>query len=317
MGRTTKPLALVDADMLVYLGGFAAQSTSYSATWFDYSDAPHLEIFPNMKALKEWELEHPEQLLTDVEAVIEVEPVENALSIVKTKMVEIDKMSQGMEVYIKGEGNYRDALATLHKYKGNRTTPKPVHYDEIRRYLKERWGAVEVHGKEADDQITTRARQLLGKKVLLCHADKDLDQIPGDHWNYSKNVRYKISEDEALLFFYQQILSGDAADNIKGCWKLGTSGAEKIVNEVFEEWVDRHDLPDEDWDLDDLEMTLWDRVVQEYEVSMGKDGCPYAGMPAETVALENARLVWMQDEPLRLWTPVGYPLEYMTGGLDD
>ena len=58
-------------------------------------------------------------------------------------------------------------------------------------------------------------------------------------------------------------------------------------------------------------------MVEVYEQTMGTPGCPYAGMPADTVALENARLVWMQTEPRRLWTPPGEPKVYMEGGLDD
>jgi len=314
--KYTRPIGLVDADMLIYLAGFATQRTHVSAVWYDYSDTPHHEVFSGKTAMKEWQLEHPEQLLVDIEEYVFAEPLEHTLAIVKNKMEEIEKRDRHLEVYIKGEGNFRDSVATLYPYKGNRTAAKPLAHDEIRRYLKERWGAKEVHGKEADDQIAMRARQIGYDKVLVCHADKDLDQIPGKHYNYQKNVYYEISQDEAILFFYQQVLSGDPADNIKGCWKLGTGGALRILHEVYDEWLDSF-LPDEDLDYEMLEGMLWERVLYQYELSMGINGCPYAGMPVDAVALENARLVWMQDESGRLWTPPDTDPIYMELGLDD
>lgn len=301
--RTTKPIGLVDGDMLVYLGGFAAQKTHWVASWEDEAGTG-MAIFDSKKEL----LAAMEGREYETDKFYHAEPIEFALQIVKNKLVEMDLMCSHLEVYIRGTGNYRDSIATLNKYKGNRTADKPVHYEQIRQYMIDHWDAQLVHGKEADDQVATRARQLGYGQVLCCHADKDLDQIPGQHWNYQKGVHYSISEDEALLFFYQQTLSGDYSDNVKGCWKIGAGKASAIVNEVF----DNCEASGED-----LETALWARVVQEYEASMGIDGCEYAGCPPELPAIENARLVWMQDEPLRLWTPPGWPLEYLEAGLDD
>lgn len=303
-----KRYALVDADMLTYMAGFAVQKKNYTGVWFDYSDIPHQEIFRSAKELKEWKLANPDLRLRDEEEMFLVEPVENALQIVKMKLQEMRQFGI-LEVYLKGDGeNWRNKVATLYPYKGNRTSPPPVWYHAIREYMVDHWGATLINGKEVDDHIATLAYERRGQELTICHADKDLDQIPGHHWNYNTSVRYYVEEIDALCFFYEQILSGDYSDNVKGCWKIGKGRAVELVNECLERADETHE---------DLETLLWSKVVQEYEDSMGRNGCPYAGMPPEQVALENARLVWMQTEPNRLWTPPGWEEVYLSGGLDD
>ncbi len=247
-------------------------------------------------------LEKTGDTLVDRELCIWPAPLNHALQICKVKLERIKALygPTTLEVYIKGDGtNWRDQVATLHGYKANRTSQKPHWYQEIRQYLIEQWGAVEIDGKEADDQIALRAFEA-SKSYVVCSPDKDLDQIPGHHWNYKNNVSYDITEEEARWFFWHQALAGDTADNIKGCWKIGHGKAQEIMGEL------------QDNNADDRE--VWETIVQCYEDSMGVTGCPYAGMPPEVVALENARLVWMQTEDGRLWTPPGEPYEYIDMG---
>lgn len=298
---------LVDSDGLLYLAGSVGETTYYHA-FFEADDGGiHQITRQTAEEIRVFDQEHEDLFLLERELVIQPGELSHCLQVVKAKLTEIKKRYKGdMYVYVKGDGtNFRDEIATIAPYKGNRSARKPHYLPDIKQYLIDNWKAIEVSGKEVDDQIATVAYES-SKPYVICSPDKDLDQIPGLHWNYSKSVEYEIDPLEAMFFFWQQVLSGDSADNIKGAWKIGPGKAEKFITEFMSEETE---LP--------LEEHLWKRVVEVYEQTMGVNGCPYAGMPADTVALENARLVWMQTEARRLWTPPGTPKEYLGATLDD
>ena len=297
----SKILTLVDADSLLYLAGAIGEVRRYSCVLYhpqydEFIFRPELDSnMIGMAIDAGWQIE-------EREVVQKAGPVEHCLQVAKMKMRTMqERYGDRMEVYIKGEGNFREEVATLHPYKGNRAAEKPVNMPAVKQYLVDNWGAIEVHGKEADDMVATRAYEA-SIPYVVCSPDKDLDQIPGLHWNYRSNVEYNITKQEAEDLFWQQVLSGDSSDNIKGCWKIGLEGAAKLVESYREEGLS--------------DAQIWDRIIEEYEFSMGKTGCPYAGMPPDIVALENARLVWMQTEHGKLWTPPGTEPEYLEDEYD-
>ena len=294
---------LVDADGLLYIAGAAGETRTWDCDIYSGETGHYYAQFDYVADLNE-HLEMTGDILVEKTQRIIQGELSHCLHVVKQTMQGIVKRyGKRLEVYVKGDGtNFRDDISTLVDYKANRTTEKPYYLEEIRQYMINTWNAIPVNGKEADDMIATRAFEASGPYVV-CSPDKDLDQIPGLHWNYSKKVEYDVSEWEAQYFFWQQCLSGDSADHIKGCWRIGPGTAKKLLDEWLKD--------------DPSEADIWEMIVEEYEASMGKGNCPYAGMPAEMVAIENARLVWMQTENLRLWTPPGAPPEYLEGGLDD
>jgi len=297
------PTVLVDADGLLYAAAAVGEENVWDCI-FEDSEGNH--TFASLRYVVDIK-KHAEDLnLTLVEKTARKIPgdVTHCLHAAKMTMKQIqERYGKRLEVYVKGDGtNYRDQISTLVEYKANRTQEKPLYLEEVRQYMMTVWNAIPVNGKEADDMIATRAYES-SQPYVICSPDKDLDQIPGLHWNYRKNVEYTISQFEADFFFWQQCLSGDSADHIKGCWKIGPGIAEKLLQEWLQD--------------DPSEIDIWDNIVEVYADSMGLPGCPYVGMPPELVALENARLVWMQTENLRLWTPPGEDPEYLEGGLDD
>ncbi len=58
--------------------------------------------------------------------------------------------------------------------------------------------------------------------------DKDLDMIRGWHYNFIKDKKYFIDDQQAIKHFYTQILTGDRVDNIIGLRGIGPKKAEKI-----------------------------------------------------------------------------------------
>ena len=58
-------------------------------------------------------------------------------------------------LYLTGSNNFRNDIATVKPYKGNRQKPKPYHYKNARAYIMSLPNAVMVEGMEADDAIVT------------------------------------------------------------------------------------------------------------------------------------------------------------------
>lgn len=113
------------------------------------------------------------------------------------------------------------------QYKANRTQPKPVHYDLLRAELFDKYGAINVTGQEADDAIGID-NAILEDSVIVS-IDKDLDQLPGKHYNFVKGILYTVTPEEGLKYFYQQLLSGDRTDNIPGLSGIGEKKAVKAL----------------------------------------------------------------------------------------
>lgn len=121
------------------------------------------------------------------------------------------------------EPGYRFDLYPL--YKANRKSPKPLWYDEIRAHLVSDYNAVNCYPNEADDALGIAQTE----NTVICTIDKDLDQVPGAHFDFVKEVKYEVSPQRALRFFYFQLLTGDRVDNIPGVPGIGPKKANAIL----------------------------------------------------------------------------------------
>ena len=139
-----------------------------------------------------------------------------------------------IRIAIKGKGNFRKYL--YDKYKGHRPDLDPLvkealdygHEYMLRRIKSNMYLTVTADDMEADDLVCIWANECKAEYVL-CHIDKDLDQIPGWHHNYHKNETYYIDEDTAHYKLMHQCLTGDSADNIPGIKGIGPKKADKIL----------------------------------------------------------------------------------------
>ena len=138
--------------------------------------------------------------------------------------------------FLTGSNNFRKDIAVTAPYKGNRTQAKPKHYELIREYLNKAWGCEVIEGQEADDAIGIRAYEMEDvEDYIIMSIDKDLDMIRGWHYNFIKNTKYLINDQEAIKHFYTQILTGDRVDNIVGLKGVGPKKAEKILQDCVTE----------------------------------------------------------------------------------
>jgi len=176
----------------------------------------------------------------------------------------------GHELFLTGKSNFRHEIAVTAPYKGNRKdAKKPKHLPLLREYLQMAWGATVSEGEEADDVIAIRATEL-GDDSIIVSTDKDFNQVPGWHYNFVKRVKSYVTPEEGLRFFYKQILTGDAADNIKGLFRVGDVKATKMLADSK------------------TELELYQCCVE----ALGKER-----------VLENARLLWLRRKQNELWEP--------------
>ena len=174
------------------------------------------------------------------------------------------------ELFLTGKTNFRHDIAVTEPYKGNRKgKEKPKHLPLLREYLQTAWAAKVSEGQEADDDIAIRATQLKDDCIIVS-IDKDFKQVSGWHYNFVKKEKSYVTPEEGLRFFYKQILTGDAADNIKGIHRVGDVKATKMLSDAK------------------TELELYQCCVE----AMGKER-----------VLENARLLWLRREPNQIWEP--------------
>lgn len=160
------------------------------------------------------------------------EPVAFALANAKSTLNNILKVFPDRKfhrIYLTGSGNFRDTLGTIKIYKANRKDMvKPEHLEATRDYLMKHWDAVMINGREADDAVGCAQ---VDKSSCIVGIDKDLNQIPGYHYNYRKQHFYNVTKLQANTFFWYQMLTGDRVDNIPGIKGVGVVTAQKIIEE--------------------------------------------------------------------------------------
>jgi 5'-3' exonuclease len=290
-GRTRKLKkfikVFVDGDVLVYRCGFAAEKNTYRHTDKDGV----VTVCENHKALRALTEERGEGV---VEKEKHVEPVEFALANVKNQVQQIQSdVADGFDVDVRrihtivmlsGPTNFRDDVATLRPYKGGRDpTHKPVHGPAILDYIDRKYDTLYSENEEADDMMGYMQVTALSKGEQSCIAtiDKDLDMIPGPHFNFNKNSFYYVEPDEGDRFFYGQLITGDSTDNIGGLPGKGPKFAEKMK---------------QDWrEVGASVRSMYANVLELYRTEYGQF--------AEEALLENARLLWIRREPDQMWTP--------------
>jgi len=128
-------------------------------------------------------------------------------------------------------GTFRQQIATILPYKGNRTKDKPVHWDGIRAYLRDRYDAEHLPLLEGDDALLIIKEKFDDThNVIIASSDKDLRQVPGNFysWPVGDNRPEKfesVSTLTAARNLWTQMLVGDRTDNILGLFGVGPSSA--------------------------------------------------------------------------------------------
>jgi len=285
-----KRTAIIDGDIIVYRAGFVSQTNTHKVkdqtgdVLEEFSSKAEANDFVEMLSLQE-----------NVTPIIESEIVplshDDADKIVDTmiKGIVTNTNSTDYIVYLSGKTNFRNQVATIREYKGNRSdSVRPIHYEYIRDYIADKHPTIVSDNCEADDLCAMRLYDEFKKakaskrksdcEAILCSIDKDLRNIPGHHYNIATKVSDWVSPKEANRHFAMQLLTGDSTDNIPGISyfsdkkkKIGKKTAEKMIGEAgtIEE--------------------LYEVVIDIYQ--------EWAGENWEAKLQEVGSLLWMQRQP--------------------
>lgn len=140
------------------------------------------------------------------------------------------------KIFLTGSNNFRKKVNP--KYKANRKDKAlPVYLNPLREFLVTEFGAQVTEGIEADDAlgIENELHRTAGDEVIICSFDKDLNQLPGHHYNWNKAEMYEVSELTGVRYFYKQMLIGDRSDNIFGVNRIGPKRADILLDSVDKE----------------------------------------------------------------------------------
>lgn len=236
--------AIIDLDIPVFKAAAIGQKTMYNL--FD-SSGTFIERFESAKDVKNYITDAEEFMGEDVAGwykepdIIykDVEDCYKALDfMIETYLKEVN-VTTGM-FSIGGGGNFRDNIATVREYKGNRQSEKPKYFYDVRDYAIRKYNPKITNGIESDDQISLWLYEdyLKGyrtKNKLLCERvmidlEKDCRVTPG--WHYKPDVDEEpvwISTLEANRWLFTQTIAGDTADNYIGCPRWGVKKAGDLL----------------------------------------------------------------------------------------
>ena len=171
---------------------------------------------------------------------------------------------------VKGSSNYRDQVYS--EYKAHRATENPNLFVPMIRDMAVSHGmAIHAENREADDYLriwSIEARNN-GLTSIICSVDKDLKCIPGKYYNVKTNELETITPEFALRFYYQQLLQGDATDNVPGIPGIGPKKAEGLLADF------------------ETEEEYQDIVCMAYEAAYGDEW--------ESYLLLNGKMIYIQE----------------------
>ncbi len=206
---------IIDADTLVYRGAFSAERTYYRYTDIDQ----RIHSFDTMTQFKAYAKDNGiktgEGVLKQFRGLKGEGIARHYTKLcVQTILDSYPDLPYKLFLSNTDKQDYRFKAAKTLPYKGKRP-PKPHYYQTCRDYLIENWNPTIVKGSEADDALGIIGTELKGECILV-HIDKDIDQIPGIHYNPNKGLEYTISALDANRNLYKQLMCGDSVDNIPG-----------------------------------------------------------------------------------------------------
>lgn len=240
----------IEADEVLYRCAFASQKIAYKIRTKSGSVRDVGTKYTKTKIKKMFE-KHGKVLDVDytLESYVIAEPIEFCLSSIKRILNRLEQYGDlNLWLTASNKSNFRFKVAKTkgpkgQGYKAGRP-PRPQHYQQAREYLINVWKAVEIEGYEADDALSMYQTN----DTIAVHIDKDINMVPGKHLNWVTDEFYDVPEDlgtvslinnkivgRGLKFFYHQLLTGDATDNILGVPGIGPKTAYVLLKDTSTE----------------------------------------------------------------------------------
>lgn len=177
-----------------------------------------------------------DSMLYRISATVDTDAQAQSTFDLALKAVMRDTNAKQGYVAVKGTGNFRHDLADDYKANRGKSELDPKIKERLNNLYEYCWSTecVPSDNCEADDVVSIWATEAeaSGDSWVIAHIDKDIDMVPGWHYNFNKNNLYHIDEDQAHYLMCKQLLTGDSSDNIQGLKGVGPKTAEKILNGV-------------------------------------------------------------------------------------
>ena len=223
MDKMSKVLIL-DGDSIAYKCSAAGEQRSIEVL---HKPSGICKSFKHRTEFKEAMKQRGKEITEDYQVVDkqECEPLEYILSTCKRHIERIANLTNADDVVIfAGETwNFRNSLALPKPYKGNRSgTLRPVHLQDAKKFLRNKYKAMEAVGCEVDDECCISAYETLeaGDIPLLYRYEKDSDSFDGITLVTEgfSGVEYKIIPELGELTFDKNKVKGDGIKFLAYQW---------------------------------------------------------------------------------------------------
>lgn len=224
-----------------------------------------------------------------------VEPLEHSFQICKTMINGIlkacDVENYIIAIELEDTNNFRNDVATIHKYKDRPDQIRPLYLKEVKEYLATRHPSVVAKGMEADDLLSIAAAK---GEAIQATVDKDAYQVEGWIYDMDKSEHpFEVKDGVGRLWvdgndkiramgfksICNQLLCGDPTDSCyprRLCNKrYGEKAAFKLLDPlktkqecaaaVIQKYKDWYPSPTEykHWNTQEVMIATWDSVLLE------------------------------------------------------
>lgn len=257
-------VALIDGDILLYRASAAVQTHLYLLR--DQHGNP-IRASHSIVDIRDYASVYLEEGMGEIESTYRIdEDSWDLCQLALKKQIESIMSKTKCDsyiVFVSGKNNFR--YDVYPDYKGNRSQPKPLLYKALHDLMIQDFSWKVVDGMEADDALGIEQLARFSESddndhhrmkcnSVIVSIDKDLLMIPGDHYNFVKDVFTYVDDLEGMKFFYRQLLTGDPTDNIKGVKGIGAVKAGKLIDHCTTE-LEMYEACKEAWE-DEEEMLI-------------------------------------------------------------
>lgn len=276
--KPKKPtIAVIDLDYLIFSVASSPVGEQVFYTYHDPDTDEEIARFSGAKAGKQW-IEEVDIFGMDAQFGYEGDHSK----LIRKKTYEVKELNTarkhlnkgirdwlklaGVEDWVgrcsssKGAPSFRNEIATICEYKGNRVDARTPHWlDSVRKYAIAKDNVKKATGGFETDDVVCSLAQKGKESTVLVACDKDARGVsgcwflvPGDMTEpyYSDpNIVGEIYVDKksklsgcGWLFWLGQSLVGDTADNYKGCKGVGPAKAVEVLGEFHKKPISM--LPD-------------------------------------------------------------------------
>ncbi len=228
-------MILIDGDVVAYRAACAAENRYYK------------DVNTGIKYSRKKDASDPaalEFIRKPLDELIAMETVHSSIYCIVNDIKKILKHKAHMEykVFLSGDSNFRAHICESYK-SSRKVRGRPPLIGFVREFIIKQYDTNVSEDEEADD--------MLGKmqchKTIIASIDKDLDMIPGQHYNMKTRSVYTVTSYMAFKNFCTQVLMGDSVDDIPGLPRIGIARANKMLEGI------------------DNPIQLWDTVEKAYE----------------------------------------------------